>query len=112
MDTELMTRAGGRLVSKVGAEGVYTASVLPCEEWTRGLGVAVKLEDGDRKERARPVAVIETLRQLGVLRPAELAPLSRFASATLRNHRGDRVGEVCASFKLRADYLPALDGEY
>jgi L-asparaginase II len=106
MDTELMTLTGGRLVSKVGAEGVYTASVLPCEEWRRGLGVAIKLEDGDRKERARPVAVVETLRQLGVLRPAELAPLSRFASATLRNHRGDSVGEVRAEFKLRGDYPP------
>jgi L-asparaginase II len=110
MDTEIMTLTGGRLVSKVGAEGVYTASVLPCEEWGRGLGVAIKLEDGDRKERARPVAVVETLRQLGILRPAELDRLSRFARATLRNHRGDRVGEVYAAFKLKGDYLPHTKG--
>jgi L-asparaginase II len=100
MDTEIMTHAGGRLVSKVGAEGVYTAAVLPSAEWPRGLGVALKLEDGDRKERARPGAVIETLRQLGLLRRAEPDALSRFASAALRNHRGDRVGEVGASFEL------------
>jgi L-asparaginase II len=101
MDTEIMLRAGGRVVSKVGAEGVYTAAVLPCEEWPRGLGVALKLEDGDRKERARPVAVIETLRQLGVLRADELEALSRFARADVCNHRGDRVGEVRAAFGLR-----------
>jgi L-asparaginase II len=100
MDTEIMTHTKGRLVSKVGAEGVYTAAVLPCEEYPRGLGVAIKMEDGDRKERARPVAVIETLRQLGILRAAELDALSRFASATLRNHGGDHVGEVRAAFKL------------
>jgi L-asparaginase II len=101
MDTEIMLRTGGRLVSKVGAEGVYTAAVLPCAEWPRGLGVALKLEDGDRKERARPVAVIETLRQLGVLRAEELDALSRFARATVRNHRGDNVGEVRAAFELK-----------
>ncbi|MDQ3908183.1 MAG: asparaginase, partial [Acidobacteriota bacterium] len=101
MDTEIMTHTKGRLVSKVGAEGVYTASVLPCEEYPRGLGLAIKLEDGDRKERARPVAVIEALRQLGILRPAELDQLSRFAGATLRNHRSDPVGDVRAAFRLR-----------
>jgi L-asparaginase II len=101
MDTEIMLRAGGRLVSKVGAEGVYTAAVLPCAEWPRGLGVALKLEDGDRKERARPVAVIETLRQLGVLRAGELDALSRFARAAECNHRGDHVGEVRAAFELK-----------
>jgi L-asparaginase II len=101
MDTEIMLRTKGRLVSKVGAEGVYTAGVLPCEEWPRGLGVAFKLEDGDREERARPVAAVETLRQLGVLRADELGALSRFAGAELCNHRGDRVGEVRAAFELK-----------
>jgi hypothetical protein len=44
--------------------------------------------------------VIETLRQLGLLDDealAELEPYSRFA---VRNHRGDEVGEVRASFEL------------
>jgi L-asparaginase II len=101
MDTEIMLRTGGRLVSKVGAEGVYTAAVLPCEEWPRGLGVALKLEDGDREERARPVAVIEMLRQLGVLHDDELDALSRLARADVSNRRGDRVGEVRAAFELK-----------
>lgn len=101
MDTEIMLRTGGRLVSKVGAEAFYAASILPCEEWPRGLGVALKIEDGDRKERARPVAVVETLRQLGVLHPSELNALARFASDTLRNHRGDHVGEVRPAFELK-----------
>lgn len=101
MDTEIMLRAGGRLVSKVGAEGVYAAAVLPCEAWPHGLGVALKLEDGDREERARPVAVIEILRQLGVLRAGELDALSCFAGREVCNHRGDRVGEVRAAFELR-----------
>jgi len=101
MDTEIMLRTKGRVVSKVGAEGVYTAGVSPCEEWPRGLGVAFKLEDGDREERARPVAAVEALRRLGVLRADELGALSRFAGTTLCNHRGDRVGEVRAAFELK-----------
>lgn len=101
MDTEIMLQTKGRLISKVGAEGVYTGAVLPCEEWPRGLGVALKLEDGDGEERARPVAVIETLRQLGILRSHELDALSRFARSTLHNHRGDAVGEVYAAFELK-----------
>jgi L-asparaginase II len=101
MDTEIMLRTKGGLVSKVGAEGVYMAAVSSCEEWPRGLGVALKLEDGDREERARPVAAVETLRQLGILRADELDALSRFAGAELCNHRGDRVGQVRAAFELK-----------
>jgi L-asparaginase II len=101
MDTEIMLHTKGRLVSKVGAEGVYTAAALPCEEWPTGVGVALKLEDGDPEERARPVVAVETLRQLGLLRAAELKALSRFAGATLCNHRGDVVGEVRSAFELK-----------
>jgi len=101
LDTELMRAAPGRLISKVGAEGVYTAGVLPCEEWPRGLGIALKIEDGDDK-RARPTVVIETLRQLGVLRDESLEAVARYAFFPVHNRPGDVVGEVRASFKLKA----------
>jgi len=101
LDTELMRRASGRLVSKVGAEGVYTAAVLPCERWPRGLGLAFKLEDGDRKDRARSPVALEALRQLGVLDGADTRALGKFAGETLHNHRGEKVGEVRAEFELK-----------
>ncbi|HXM35677.1 MAG TPA: asparaginase, partial [Pyrinomonadaceae bacterium] len=44
LDTEMMRAAGGRLISKVGAEGVYTVGVLPCSQWPSGLGLALKIE--------------------------------------------------------------------
>jgi L-asparaginase II len=100
LDTELMRAAKGRLISKVGAEGVYTVGVLPCKDWPKGLGLALKIEDGD-DHRARPTVVIEALRQLGVLRGESLAAVERYRSFTVRNRRGDRVGEVKASFALR-----------
>ena len=100
LDTELMRAAPGRLVSKVGAEGVYAAGVLPCERWPDGLGLACKLEDGDKGDRARPRLAVEALRQLGILSAHELQSLSRFARQTLHNHRGEEVGEVRPAFQL------------
>ena len=100
LDTELMRAAPGRIVSKVGAEGVYTAAILPCERWPNGLGLALKIEDGDDK-RARPTVVIESLRQLGVLYDASLEAVSRYAFFPVQNRRGDVSGEIRASFELR-----------
>jgi len=100
LDTELMRAAPGRLISKVGAEGVYTAGIRPCDEWPRGLGLALKIEDGDDK-RARPTVVIESLRQLGVLRDESLEAVSKYAFFPVRNRSGNVVGEISASFMLR-----------
>lgn len=99
LDTEIMRAARGRVVSKVGAEGVYTAGILPSERWPNGLGLALKIEDGDDK-RARPTVVIESLRQLGVLYDESLEAVSRYAFFPVRNRRGDVVGEIRASFGL------------
>lgn len=102
LDTEMMRAAGGALVSKVGAEGVYTAGVLPCDRWPAGFGLALKIEDGD-DHRARPTVVIESLRQLGVLTDESLEAMSRYAFFPVRNRRGQVVGEVTPEFKLKID---------
>lgn len=99
LDTELIRAAEGRLISKIGAEGVYTVGVLPGAEWQGGLGLALKVEDGDDR-RARPPAVIEALRQLGVLREREIAALASHAPTPITNRRGERVGEARAAFSL------------
>lgn len=101
LDTKVMLAARGRIVSKVGAEGVYTAGILPSEAWPRGLGIAIKIEDGEDR-RARPTIVIETLRQLGLLDAVAIEALAPYSSFPIRNHRGDMVGEVRPSFNLRA----------
>jgi L-asparaginase II len=101
LDTEIMRAAPGHIVSKVGAEGVYTAGILPSERWPRGLGLALKIEDGD-DHRARPTVVIEVLRQLDVLNDESLDAVARYAFFPVKNRPGDIVGEIRASFKLRA----------
>lgn len=98
-DTIMMRATGGRVISKIGAEGVYTAGVLPCAAWPRGLGLAFKIEDGEDR-RARPTVTVESLRQLGVLDDGALAAVAPYASFPIRNHRGETVGEVNASFTL------------
>jgi L-asparaginase II len=100
LDTALMNAAPGQLIAKAGAEGLFTAGVMPCAEYPQGLGIALKIEDGDKGSRARRPAAIETLRQLGLLSDSQLNALSSYAKSYIRNHRGDRVGEVVASFEL------------
>ena len=100
LDTEVMRAAPGRVISKVGAEGVYTAGISPCKQWPNGLGLALKIEDGDDK-RARPTVVVEALRQLGVLRDESLEAIAKYSFFPLINRRGDLVGEITASFALK-----------
>ncbi len=102
LDTELIKAGNGRLISKIGAEGVYTIGVLPCNDWPSGLGLALKIEDGD-DHRARPPAVIEALRQLGVLTKQELTALADYAPTAITNRRGERVGEARAAFALNVN---------
>lgn len=96
LDTKLMQAAPGRLISKVGADGVWLCGVLPCEKWPTGLGIAIKVADGD-DYRGRPVIAVEILRQLGVLSRNDLSELS---PSPIKNRRGDNVGEVRAAFSL------------
>jgi L-asparaginase II len=98
LDTMIMQAARGRIVSKIGAEGVYSAGVLPSPRWKTGLGIAFKIEDGDDR-RARAVVLIELLKQLEIL-DAEI--LSEFSPLPIKNRRGAEVGRVEASFDLRA----------
>ena len=100
LDTEIMRAAPRRVISKVGADGVYTAGIIPSKEWPQGLGVAFKIEDGDDK-RARPPVAIESLRQLGVLRDESLEAIAKYSFFPVRNRRGDVVGEIVASFELK-----------
>lgn len=99
-DTEVMRAARGRLVSKIGAEGVYTAGALPSERWPKGLGLAFKIEDGEDR-RARSTIAVEALRQLGVLDKDAYKALSPYASFPVQNHRGEKVGQIRPFFELQ-----------
>lgn len=90
LDTLLMQAAQGQIISKVGAEGVWLCGVLPSERFPGGLGIAVKIEDGDDR-RARPVIAVEILRRLQILKHDDLTEISPMP---VKNRRGDVVGKV------------------
>lgn len=86
-DTVLIEETRGRVISKVGAEGVHAVALRD-----QGLGLTVKVEDG--ASRAQHPAVLRALQQLGAL-PDPLPPrLQEFLRRSLRNTRGEVVGEV------------------
>jgi L-asparaginase II len=99
LDTDLIRAAGGTLVAKVGAEGVYCAGLLP--EGDRGaLGIALKVLDGDPNSRARYPAIIEGLRQAGMIEEDALNKLESYWLEEVRNRPGDVVGVVRPAFTL------------
>jgi L-asparaginase II len=95
-DTHVMQRFGERVFCKVGAEGVYCAA-LP----ELGLGLALKMDDGNNA-RAAEVVMAALLERL--LRPTgeEAALLAGYSDATLRNWNGIEVGRLRAAAELRA----------
>jgi L-asparaginase II len=90
LDTMLMLAANGAIISKVGADGVWLCGVFPSERFPTGLGIALKIEDGN-DHRARPVVAVAVLKQLGILSADALPELSPMP---IRNRRGDVVGRV------------------
>ena len=93
LDTMLMQAADGKIISKVGADGVWLCAVLPGEKYPKGLAIALKIEDGDDR-RARPVVAAELLKKLGILAQDDLPELSPMP---IKNRRGDVVGRVEAT---------------
>jgi len=86
-DSVLIEETQGRVVAKIGAEGVHSVAVPEL-----GIGFAVKVDDG--AQRAQFPAVIRVLQSLDVL-PATLPPrLEEFARRPVRNTRGETVGEI------------------
>ena len=80
--TEMMRAHPGRVVAKVGAEGVYSAALV-----REGLGVALKVEDGHSLASALAIAAV--LLELG-LKPQPASLLKR----AITNSRGEVVGEL------------------
>jgi L-asparaginase II len=96
--TDLMTVCSRKLIAKTGAEGVYSIGVVPCESYRKGLGIAIKVEDG--AERALGPVVVETLVQFGLLTEAEERCLRDWRIPMIRTHNGGIVGHMKAVFEL------------
>jgi L-asparaginase II len=94
LDSIIIEETNGRVITKVGAEGVHSGVIL-----ATGVGFALKVEDGNA--RAQQPALIQLLLELGALSdplPAHLADLLR---KPVKNSRGEIVGETCVKIATR-----------
>ncbi len=84
-DTEVVGGLKGRALTKVGAEGVFCAS-LP----EAGLGIALKMDDG--AARAAEVVMAALILRFLVLEEAELSVVRKWLPFVLTNWNGIEVG--------------------
>jgi L-asparaginase II len=90
-DTRVMEVFGERVFCKLGAEGVHCAA-LP----ELGLGVAVKIDDGNNS-RASEVVMAALLRRLLPLEDAQAALLAELTDVRMVNWNGIEVGRLQAA---------------
>ncbi len=89
-DSRVMERFGERIFCKVGAEGMYCAA-LP----ERGLGIAIKMDDGNNA-RASEVVMAALIGQLLALSDDDSLFMRSFSDAPLTNWNGIEVGRLRA----------------
>jgi len=93
--TAVMEAGAGRWVAKGGAEGLECAGIP-----ARGLGLAVKCEDG--QSRGVAPALVALLAHLGEIAPPELERMREMHRPVIRNHAGLEVGSLEASIRVLA----------
>ncbi len=103
-DTALMKICEGRILTKTGAEGYQGLGVMPgaMGKDSPALGIAIKVSDGDLRNRVRPSVSLEILRQLGALSQEDLSAFQDFGPiGEVLNWRKIVVGEKRPNFTLR-----------
>jgi L-asparaginase II len=95
--TALIREGTKGIIAKIGAEGFYG---LGYEDAGTGVGIALKIADGDG-ERARYTVALEMLRQIGLLADARAAALRARFAGEVRNRRNLLVGRLEPAFRLR-----------
>ncbi|MEL7625315.1 MAG: asparaginase [Anaerolineaceae bacterium] len=96
LDTVLMEVMKGKLIAKGGAEGYQLIGIMPgaITEKSKGIGVALKIADGDPTRRATQRVVVELMKALGFRAEMESDTYASLNQPILRNYRGIEIGEV------------------
>ncbi|KRE90542.1 asparaginase [Paenibacillus sp. Soil766] len=92
-DTRLIEVTKGRVIGKMGAEGIFALSIPD-----QAIGLVLKVEDGNI--RALYPAVTEALKQLGYLSETEISELKEFHTPAVHNWQGTEVGSIRPDFCL------------
>jgi L-asparaginase II len=88
-DTELMRAGNNQIFSKTGADGMQALAIMPSKKYPHGLGIAIKIADGDSKQSIRPLLVGALLSKLDIW--PKHANLDRFMPS-VTNFRGIVTG--------------------
>lgn len=95
-DTRVMERLGEHVFCKVGAEGVFCAA-LP----ERGLGVAIKIDDGNNS-RACEVVMAAVIEAFVALDDSQATFMRTLSELRLSNWNGIEVGQLVAAPVMRS----------
>lgn len=93
IDAKLMEVFGTNVFAKSGADGYYIVGVKD-----KGLGIAVKIDDGS--ETVRNMVVVEILKQLSVITEKEMPEFEKWAKKEVYNHKKELVGYTLPEFEL------------
>lgn len=91
--TDLITAGRTNIIGKIGADGVYCMS-LP----EKGIGVAVKIEDGDM--RSCIIAAANVLKQMSLISLGQCEALSRYLISPVLDNYKNKIGEYRAVFDI------------
>lgn len=111
-DTRLMMIADGKLFSKGGAEGYHIIGIMPgvLAKESPGLGIAIKIADGDQSGRARASVSLTILEAMGILDEAAITAMSPFGNTTLKNWRKLTIGEIRPVKSIKEQIVRGLNG--
>lgn len=92
--TALIQATGGRMIGKIGAEGMYGIGIK-----AEGIGIAIKIASGSMN--VIPPVAIQVLNNLGLLNENELIKLDRFRVMDNLNDVKKVIGEIRPVFQLQ-----------
>lgn len=104
LDTSVMKALPDRLVAKGGAEALRAVGILPGRRgsgtFAPATGLVLKIEDGDAAGRSASAALVEALRQAGVLDGQPLRSLGRYHRTPTLDSHGRVAAEAVPDFEL------------
>lgn len=89
--SDLIKYSKGKLVGKIGAEGVYCVGIKG-----KNLGIALKIESGSMA--VIPPVIMKTLIEMDILNNEELSNLKKYVEMDNRNDLQSVVGKIQVSF--------------
>lgn len=95
IDTEIIRATQGRLIAKVGAEGL-------CQVFNTESGQVFAVKILDSNMQARSIVLVEALKQKGWISETEVLnnPLSNLCNKAVKTICGDVVGEIAVTFQI------------